>query len=398
MLNQLPMHQRRKRRTFRPLVLGPIACASLLLATPLLAASDLPGAYTLDLPTEANLATPVWLGHPEMPPRAFATLDVPISPPAPDASLLVTVYFQEKEGGFLRVGWQKEEGAVMLSDNFYEGIGMSNQRSLLISPSTMQGDGTLHFQCGDTSLGIARIRFEWLENHAGLASPLLKDLLVTPATGSTQLASTLNGQPAPAGEAAWHERVVAVPMIDLPERVEQGVEFAVQIDIAPARVRLELKEAGLPWGQHLVIWVNQKRAGTITPAVPDLLDDGFLPSANGSANYVGWRDGSFYVPAGLLKVGDNAIQFSTEGDTQPLAGSASDVSTGSLAPLAIKDVVLQLKYLPQPVLPDASTASAPASEPSSDSSGPTTVDAAASTEADSSLPSPLVTPPTISNP
>src|SRR5258708_6453228 len=85
---------------------------------PLLRASDLPPPFTVNLPFGANQATPAWLGHPETPPTAFARLDLPITPPEAGATLLVTVFFQEKEGGFLRVTWRGTGGAQTLSDNF----------------------------------------------------------------------------------------------------------------------------------------------------------------------------------------------------------------------------------------------------------------------------------------
>ncbi|HEY0256772.1 MAG TPA: hypothetical protein VGC39_04950, partial [Candidatus Methylacidiphilales bacterium] len=143
-----------------------------------LRALDLPPPYTVNLPFEADQATPIWLGHPEAPQNAFATLNLPIQPPDPAASLLVTVFFQEKEGGFLRISWQGAQNGQMLSDNFYEGIAMSNQRSLLISPETMRDSGVLNFQCSGATLGIQRINLEWLEHHPGLVSSELRDILV----------------------------------------------------------------------------------------------------------------------------------------------------------------------------------------------------------------------------
>lgn len=168
---------------------------------------------------------PTWLGQPETPPTAFATLNLPIFTPDPNASLLVTVYFQEKQGGFMRIIWQGTQDAQVLSDNFYEDIGMANQRSLLISPTTLVGDGVLTFQCGDSALGIQRIKLEWLENKNGLVSPEVQDLLVTPAAGPTQSARSLNGQANPTGPGAWQNQLVTVPITDQALRVEQGVEF-----------------------------------------------------------------------------------------------------------------------------------------------------------------------------
>ena len=323
------------------------ACFLLFFVAGLLRASDLPAPVTLDIPVPANLATPSWLGHPETPPTAFATLNLPILTPDTKASLLVTVYFQEKEGGFMRVIWQGTQGAQLLSDNFYENIGMSNQRSLLISPATLIGDGTLVFQCGDSTLGIQRIKLEWLENKDGLVSPDIHDVLVTSATGPTQLALTLNGQANPAEPGAWQGEAVTVPFTDEALRIEQGVEFSVDLDKVPVSARLALKEAGLPLGKHLVAWINQQRAGTITPAVPDLLDGGFLADENAAISYFGWRDGSFYVPVALLKTGVNTVQFSTEDDAStPGNPGASD--TGQGPPLAVKAMVMQLNYLPAP--------------------------------------------------
>ena len=183
---------------------------------------------------------PTWLGQPETPPTTFATLNLPIFAPDPNASLLVTVYFQEKQGGFMRIIWQGTQDAQVLSDNFYEDIGMANQRSLLISPTTLVGDGVLTFQCGDSTLGIQRIKLEWLENKNGLVSPEVRDLLVTPAVGPTQSGESLNGQANPTGAGAWQNQLVTVPITDQALRIEQGVEFSVDLDQVPGSARLAM--------------------------------------------------------------------------------------------------------------------------------------------------------------
>ncbi len=244
----------------------------------------------------------------------------------------------------MRVIWKGTQGPLILSDNFYEDIGMANQRSLLISPATLVGDGVLTFQCGDSTLGIQRIKLEWLENKNGLVSPEVRDLLVTPATGPTQSARSLNGQANPTGPGAWQDEIVTVPMTDQAVRIEQGVEFSVDLDCVPGSARLAFKEAGLPLGKHLVVWINEQRAGTITLAVPDLLDDGFLAGGNASPGYAGWRDGSFYAPVSLLKPGINTMQFSGEDDAALTPANASAPATGPEPPLAIKAMVLQLNY------------------------------------------------------
>ncbi len=343
-------------------------------------ALDLPTPFTLNLPVAPNLATPSWLGQPDSPAATFATLNLPILTPDPNASLLVTVYFQEKPDGFMRIIWQGTQAAQVLSDNFYENIGMANQRSLLISPSMLVGDGVLTFQCGDSTLGIQRIKFEWLESKTGLGSPTNQDVMVTPAIGPTQSARTLNGAPIPAEPGAWDNQIVTVPLSDQALRIEQGVEFNIDLDKVPNSARLALQETGLPLGKHLVVWINQQRAGTITPAVPDLLDGGFLSSEN-AAGYVGWRDGSFYVPVSLLKVGVNAVQFSDEDDTALTLATASAPDPANEPPLAIKALLLQLNYTST----EADTGAAPTSL-STTPTGPVTPADTSSPSSDTTTP------------
>jgi hypothetical protein len=352
------------------ILLRNIAIGAFLFAGVLAAhALEAPAEFTLDLPFGADQATPLWLGHPITPAGTFATLDLPITPPDATASLLVTVFYQEKSGGFLRISWNSgsplpatdgdlpgpgEVGvSSVLCDNFYEGIGMGNQRSLLVPADTLQQGGSLHFQTGDSALGISRIKLEWLENATGLTSPAITDVLVTSADGRTQPAADLAGAPALAVDPAWKDQIVNVPITDVPVRVEQGVDFTVHLGGTPATARLVVKEAGLPWGQHLVVWLNNLRAGVIYPATPALDDPGY---AAGQDVYVGWREGTFFVPVANLMAGDNVLQFSSESDTAaPATAEAPPVAP---APLALKDLNLQLDY-PPGTLGTSSAPSAP---------------------------------------
>jgi hypothetical protein len=347
---------------------------------PLLHAFDGPTSYVLNFPLQPNLATPTWLGQPITPTATFAKLDLPIIPVDAQSQLLVTVYFQEKEGGFLRITWTGPDGAHLLSDNFYEGISMDNQRSLLVPAAMLQDKGTLTFQCGDTTLGIQRIKLEWLESKTSLVSPEVEDLLVTPATQPTQLARNLDGWPQPAGEGAWRDKIVTVPVTDQPQRIEQGVEFSIQLDSVPNSGRLSLKEAGLPWGKRLIVWINQQRAGTITPGVPTLEDQGYSP-ASGDA-YVGWREGSLFLPAAKLRVGVNTVQFSTEDDGDAVPPGTTSTDPNTLPPLAVKGVVLQFDY--PPAVP--TNANPPPTPTSSDSTGPVESDSSSSTPSGLGMP------------
>ena len=356
-------------------------------------AQEAPLYFTLDLPFGVNEATPAWLGHPATPAGTFATLDLPVTPPDATASLLVTVFYQEQNGGFLRIGWQaasalpaapgelpgpgESASSSVLCDNFYEGIGMNNQRSLLIPAEAMKQAGALTFQTGAATLGISRIKLEWLEASTGLSSPAFNDVLVTPADGKTQLASELTGQPPLANDPSWHDRIVDVPITDVPLRIDQGVDFTVQMDGVPTMARVALKEGGLPWGQHLVVWVNGKRSGIVFPAVPPLGDPGYPDAPD--APYVGWRGGSYFIPAGDLAAGNNTLQFSAEPDVVP--ATAPDPQAAP-APLAVKDVDLQLDYPANSTATASAVPNAPAPAPAPDTT------AAAAPVADAANPPP----------
>jgi hypothetical protein len=305
-------------------------------------ALDEPVSFSFDLPFPDNQATPVWLGHPAAPVSTFATLNLPITPPDAQASLVVTLYFAEKQDGFLRASWVGSQAAEVLSKNLYEGIGMQNQRSLLVLPNTMDGAGTLSLQSSSDTLGVDRIKLEWVENQPSLVSPHLPDMLVTPESGKTQKLQDLNGQINGTEPFIWNKNVVTVQLTDKPERVETGVEFNAELRQAPQAARISLKENGLPFGQRVVVWINQQRAGSITPSVPELTDEGYGADAKAPSAYVGWRDGSLFIPVSLLKMGVNAVQFSAESDSD---ASASQTTGGNVPPpLALKDVVLQLDY------------------------------------------------------
>ncbi len=338
-----PWEQLSARRPFTARIAG-WAGLLLLVATCSLSATDLPLPVTLNLPIPVNQATPAWLGHPETAASYLAGLNLPILTPDTSASLLVTVYFDEKQGSSLRISWQGTQGTQVLSDNFYEEIAMANQRSLLISPATLTGDGVLNFQGSDVKLGIQKIKLEWLQSKTELVSPEVHDVTVTSAGGQTQFSQDLSGQATPASTGMWQDQVVSVPLTDAPVRIEQGVDFSVDLDKVPYSARLSLKEAGLPLGKHIVVWINGQRAGMISPSVPDLLDDGFMSDDKNSTSYAGWRNGSFYVPVAMLKQGVNTVQFTAEDD---VAATATDpYGSGIQTPMAVKDMALQLNYQP----------------------------------------------------
>ena len=321
-----------------------LLCFAFCVAGPRLRASTPDTSYTLNLPVQADQATPVWLGHPLASTGTFASLDLPVTAPEINESLLVTIVFEEKPGGFLRLTWKNAEGEQLLSGNFYEGVGMANKRTLLIPSSIVQDMGTLSIQTGQATLDVSQIRFEWLEGGVALVSSEQTDQTVVPRLGATMKAETLDGQPAGVPVADIDGNLITVPITNSPQHIEQGVEFSLQLAGTPKAARLTLQESGLPWGRHLVIWVNQQRAGTASPVVPDLEEAGYASPPDAAKPFIGWRDVSVYLPVTLMKTGLNTLQISTEADNAPADGTTDDDTGASQQPLAVNNLACQFDY------------------------------------------------------
>lgn len=308
----------------------------------LLQAEDTERSFTYDFGTTGPKQTlPSWMGgQPVASPAAHATISFPIAPPRGDSDLAVTVYFTETQGGFLRVYWAGEQSSEMLSDNLYEGIGMANQRTLLIKRSSLSSTGTLNIQSSEPSLNISRIHWEWVEPGTVSLAGAAKQTALVNATGTALPDTEVNGAPALPKPDQVGDYVVTATLTEKPERIEGGVEFVATLQQGPQYARLEVQMAGVPIGKPVKLWINNTAAGEVPLAVPDLNDPGYQApvSAGAAPVYIGWRKGVVYVPAALLKPGENHFQFSVEDATAE-------------TPIAIKDLQLQLKYDGKPSVP-----------------------------------------------
>jgi hypothetical protein len=261
---------------------------------------------------------------------ADASYDIPAAPGK--SGLLVSLVFEEPEGGFLRVYWRSGEDSQTISDNLYEGIGLPNQRSLLIPQELLEKGGTVTFQSSGSQLGIHQISWEWLEPTVMLSSGGT-ELRLLDSHGLLLREEEVNGEPTRAEIENWEKNIVTASLLDQPERIEQGTEFSVELTSVPSLARLEGKISGLELNEPLILWVNGKKAGWILPETPDLRDAGYQTQSKSRATFAGWRKAAIIVGTDFLQTGINTLQFSTD----RTAGE-------DLTPLALKDLKLQLDY------------------------------------------------------
>lgn len=310
--------------------------------------------FTFDLgqPGQTQVL-PSWMaGQPSASPAMHASIDFPIVPPADNSDLAVTFYFNETAGGFLRVYWAGAQAGEMLCENLFEGIGMPNQRTLLIKRSTLSSPGTLTVQSSENTLNLFRVHFEWVQPASVDLSDSSGQTALVDANGTAVASGDVNGAPILPPQDRVQQSSVTAVLIEKPERIETGVEFVATVQAVPLYARMEVQVSGVPIDKRLVLWVNGTMAGEVAIDVPPLTDPGYQNSATGGLPiYVGWRKGVIFLPANLLKVGDNQFQFG-EKDVMPAPGAS---------PLAVKNLVIQLNY--SNVAPDTQAAPQTSVEP-----------------------------------
>jgi len=287
--------------------------------------------FTLDWPPEPGRALPVWLDRPVAETHeATATLQIPLSPTRDATNLALTLWFDEPAGGFLRVLWVTASSQTTLCQNLYEGTGLPNRRTLLLTPEQLTEPGVLTVQASGASLPITRLRWEWLEPTATLAAldaPVPEVIL---GEGQTPAADELLGDPYLPLEDAWRNEVITASLTDRVERIESGTGFIAPLELAPEQARLEMVLAGLPASGSVRLRVNGADAGALAVELPDLADPSYRYAAAGRWIYSGWRKATAAIPATLLHSGDNLIELIWI-DPQE-------------TPLALKDLLLQLRY------------------------------------------------------
>jgi len=299
-------------------------------------ADDNGRAFTYDLvQTGQAQILPAWMtGMPSASPAIHASISFPIAPPSDTSDLAVTLCFTETTGGFLRVYWTGLQTSEMLSDNLFEGIAMPNQRTLLIKRSTLTSPGTITVQSSETTLNVSRIHFEWVDPGILSLAADAKQAGLINATGTVLKDGDINGAPLMPTVDKIQNSTVTAALNEKPERIEAGVEFVGALQALPLHARLEVQISGAPVDKAVQLILNGALVGDIAMDIPDLNDPGYQATDGTTPAYTGWRKGVIFIPVEKLKVGDNQFQFAVK-DVVPSA---------TASPLALKNLLLQLKY------------------------------------------------------
>jgi len=302
--------------------------------------------FTVDLPFDAAQPLPSWMhGAPVSVPSNGSRVAFRLSPPQ-GRDLLVHFVFDETDGsGGLRVEWLRDGSSTseVISDNLGEGLGVPNQRPLLISASRLGGNGTLLLQ-GGGSLDLKRVKFEWVSERTMLSSAARYVPVVVTASRLTLVEADVDGAPRPALQDEWRERVVRAALTDKSELLTPSLTLVSALEQAPLQSRLEASLAGVYLDQEVWLIVNGQEVGPLAIEVPTLEDPGHLGLPGREVEFAGWRRASVHIPAQLLLPGENSV----------LLELRSPVNSGYVNKTYLRDAVLELCYPPPAREPDLS--------------------------------------------
>ena len=240
-----------------------------------------------------------------------------IRPPAGDSKLAVTVVFREPKDGFARVIWQAPGRAVTLCGNLFEKAAPLHQRTLLIERSSLGGAGQLTVESTGEESVVERVELAWVEPlvlAAGWAGP--SGLYLTPSGKVLPGDETYGG-----GRHRLSDeekgRVMDAVLDEGPIKIDgqSPVQFVAPIAGVPAYGRIEAQVAGLAPGEEPWLGVNEQALMGVAVEIPGLEDPGFRQGALGqSLHYGGWRKVVAYVPVGLLRKGENQVDWKMVGE------------------------------------------------------------------------------------
>lgn len=301
--------------------------------------------FTADFPFDAAQPLPSWMhGPPVSAPGNGSRVAFQLSPP-PGRDLLLQLVFDESAGTGLRVEWLREGSGTteIIAENLGDGLGISNQRQLLISASRMGGNGALLLQGGER-LNVNRVKFEWVSERTMLASSSRYVPVVVTASRLALAEADVDGGPRPALSDEWRGRIVRAVLTEKAELVTPSLTLVPTLEQSPSQARFEAAFGGVYLDQEVWLIINDQEVGPLSIDVPTLEDPGHLGLPGREVQFSGWRKANIYVPAQLLLPGENSV----------LLELRSPVNSGYRNRAFVREAVLELSYPPPPHEPDLS--------------------------------------------
>jgi len=245
------------------------------------------------------------------------------SPDRAGLALAATLFYEEQTGGFLRVFWGAAGSQTAMTLNLYEGVGMSNRRTILLKMDSISAQSYLTLQSFNVTTGIEKIHFQWIEPTTVFQSASADPIVLIDQFGDVFHEEEAKGGYEPIPRDEWRDQVVIAPLIFEPTRIEDGVAFQFELVEAPKIARLVTEISGLAPDRSCEVWLNGVFVGILQTPVPSLLDPGYdYDELLENWSWTGWRKGSLLLKSDSFQNGLNEViihQPSLEAESSPIA-------------------------------------------------------------------------------
>ena len=240
---------------------------------------------------------------------SLSLVEVPLLPVGTESSLLVSVFFTDREGLDIRAFWRDKSGKVTtLRNKLSEDVSGLNQSLFKVTYDLLYEGGDLLLQTSGSSQPVKRIKLSWLwpaNVYMGTASQSVEYVPMPEKTIETAelMESGTIAVPDTFRAGIWKDYLQ-----DAPTSLTTAVNFIFSVEQRPKSVAIEGKLLNVAFGVHPMISVNGNEIGYVDCEVPSLASDGYF-GTEGSMSYAGWRTFRALVPAEYFKVGENSIEI-----------------------------------------------------------------------------------------
>jgi hypothetical protein len=294
--------------------------------------------YTWDIANEPE-NFPDWLRELPVPKGVSGgRRDFQIIPPKAGGNLAITLFFDEPEQGHLRVSWRNPDYGQVLSENLFEGTGLSNQRTVVLDERVLYRPGVLSLLCSEPELPVWRIRFQWLMPRVVLTPSGPEDrapAALLPA-GEVIVNSEMPVSRRLEPEDEWQDDNFTAVLLAGIARLDGGLEIGFELEEVPEMAVVRLQLAGAPLEGSVWLWFGENGAVPVHLALPSAHDGGYRLGGplSGEPRFAGWRAGTAFVPQRLLREGLNLMRF------QFLDAGGTE----NEAVAAVRDVMLDVRF------------------------------------------------------
>lgn len=226
----------------------------------------------------------------------------------PGKALAVTLFYQDGASGILRVIWSGMGGDVLLADSLLEGVDMLNRRTVMVTAEEATIGGRIVVHTDGGSGRLKRLAMDWVVPSAVYVSDEASAPYIRLRDQDIGRLEAEGAPPEPRDDQ-FHSRVTLAVLQDAPVGLAEDPAFQADLTVLPDRVLWECEVANLTPDSPLYLWINNRMAGAVSVAQPDLWDPGWFRDADGSYRYAGWRKARFWADPALLAAGGNLFQL-----------------------------------------------------------------------------------------